>query len=166
MPTHFVNRNQIRTQKCPTMWCTRSQVYMCKYVDQMAWLPCWLTRGQQVNLRNPLHTGNEACKQGILPDFETKVDVTRNPNRGVVAPQKGLMSLNKMKKQMITGTIFNVFWNKLTNCALNRYHAFEFPFKNILTWVDLLLQICTFCLYVENWIHLKAIFCMTDSFHY
>ena len=97
MPTHFVNRNQIRTQKCPTMWCTRSQVHMCKYVDQMAWLPCWLTRGQQVNLRNPLHTGNEACKQGILPDFETKVDVTRSPNRGVVAPQKGLMSLNKKK---------------------------------------------------------------------
>ena len=27
---------------------------------------------REVNLMNPLKTGEEACKQGIHPDFETK----------------------------------------------------------------------------------------------
>ena len=39
-----------------------------------AWLPCWPSKGQQlseVNLRNTLHVGNEAPKQGIHPGSKT-----------------------------------------------------------------------------------------------
>ena len=36
----------------------------------------------EVNRRNPLHPGKEACKQEIHSGFETRVDVTRGPKPG------------------------------------------------------------------------------------
>ena len=33
----------------------------------------------QVNLRNPLHVGEEAGKSGIHPDFEPKADFSKSP---------------------------------------------------------------------------------------
>ena len=53
-------------------------IYACKCVDnEKGQLPCWLPSGKQVvtpevNLRNPLHTGDKACKYGIQPGFETQ----------------------------------------------------------------------------------------------
>ena len=32
--------------------------------------------------RNPLHTGNKACKQGIHLDFEPSADVTKSQKEG------------------------------------------------------------------------------------
>ena len=53
--------------------------HQCLYTStntqiKRAWLSCWLPRGVAlgVNLRNPLHAGNEACKQGIHHGFETQ----------------------------------------------------------------------------------------------
>ena len=36
----------------------------------------------EVNLRNPLHAGDEAHKRGIHLGFETKAATTRSPKRG------------------------------------------------------------------------------------
>ena len=48
----------------------------------------------EVNMRNPWHEGDEACKQGIHPDFET-----RKSKIGVsVAPQKKTSVLQKLNK--------------------------------------------------------------------
>ena len=47
----------------------------------------------EVKLRNPLHTGKEACKQGIHTAFETQGRCHQKSKTWVlVAPQKGLMS--------------------------------------------------------------------------
>ena len=47
----------------------------------------------EVNLRNPLHEGEEADKQGIHPSFETQGRRLQNSKTGVsVAPQKELVS--------------------------------------------------------------------------
>ena len=47
----------------------------------------------EVNLRNPLHPGEKACKQGIHPGFKTQGRRHQKSKTGVwVTPQKGLMS--------------------------------------------------------------------------
>ena len=47
----------------------------------------------EVNLGNPLHTGEKAQKWRIHSGFETQGDVTRNPKQGHQWPhKKGLMS--------------------------------------------------------------------------
>ena len=81
------------------------------YVDQKglaAMLAIKRTAGitPEVNLRNSLHEGNKACKQGIRPDFETQGRLYKksNPGSGIsVAPQKGLMS-SKIKTKMLQNT--------------------------------------------------------------
>ena len=40
--------------------------------DEKGWDTMVLPRGQQVNLRNPLHAGQKADKQEIHPEFETQ----------------------------------------------------------------------------------------------
>ena len=40
----------------------------------------------EMSLRNPLHVGEEACKQNINPAFETRVDVIRGEKWVLVAP--------------------------------------------------------------------------------
>ena len=56
---------------------------------------------QEVNLRNPLHTGNKACKQGIHHGFEAFGRHHQKSKTGVsVNSQKGLMSFKKFKKQI------------------------------------------------------------------
>ena len=42
----------------------------------------------EVNLRNPLHAGDEAYKQGIDPEFEPRLDVTRSSKLGNQWPHK------------------------------------------------------------------------------
>ena len=45
----------------------------------------------EVNLRNPLHGGNKACKHGIHPGFQTQGKCHQKSKTGVsVAPQKDL----------------------------------------------------------------------------
>ena len=47
----------------------------------------------EVNLRNPLHAGDEASKQGIYPNFQTQSRHQWKYKIGIsVASQKGLMS--------------------------------------------------------------------------
>ena len=46
----------------------------------------------EVNLKNPLHTGKEARKQGIHPGFETQGRCHQKSMTGEsVLPQKGLV---------------------------------------------------------------------------
>ena len=83
------NHRSLNNQKClerlMTVWKLHCQFeqpevmpkHMCKYVDYMAQLPCWSLRGftgvaPHVNQRNPLHSGNEACKQWIYPDCKAQ----------------------------------------------------------------------------------------------
>ena len=75
---------------------------MCKYVDQngsVALLPPLpLSKRSagvtpEVNLSNPLHADNEACKQGIHPGFEAQGRCQNKSKIGVsVVPQERLMS--------------------------------------------------------------------------
>ena len=72
--------------------------HVSRYVDQKG-SAAMLTTIQsvcvtpEVNLRNSLHTGDKACKQGIHPGFETQGRRYQKSKTGVsVAPQKGLMS--------------------------------------------------------------------------
>ena len=53
----------------------------------------------EVNLRNPLYTGDGACKWGIHPGFETQGRCHQKFKTGIsVAPQEGLMSSTNEKK--------------------------------------------------------------------
>ena len=61
-------------------------VHMCKYVDRMAQLPCWLPIGQtgvtpEVNLRNTLPVGNDAYKPGIILALKFRADITKIPKQ-------------------------------------------------------------------------------------
>ena len=52
----------------------------------------------EVNLRNPLHSGEKTHKWGIHPGFETQGRRHQKSKIGVsVAPQKGLVSSKKNK---------------------------------------------------------------------
>ena len=53
----------------------------------------------EVNLGNPQHAGNEACKPGIHPGFESQERHHKKSKPGVsVVPQKGLMSSKRNLK--------------------------------------------------------------------
>ena len=60
-----------------------------------------------VNLRNPLHALNEACKQEIQPGFENQGRCHQKSKTGVsVVPLKGLMSYkNFIKKALESHTL-------------------------------------------------------------
>ena len=76
---------------------TNAYWHICKYVDwkdSAAMLTSTLLASvaPEVNLRNPLCTGEEACKWGIHPGFETQGRHHQRSKTGVpVAPRKGLM---------------------------------------------------------------------------
>ena len=78
--------------------------HVCRYVDQkgsVAMLTSIQSAGvtPEVNLRNSLHAGDKACKQGIHPGFETQGRHYQKSKTGVsVTPQKGLMSSKNFKK--------------------------------------------------------------------
>ena len=56
----------------------------------------------EVNLRNSLHTGEEACKGGIHPGFEFQGRHYQKSKTGIwVTPQKELMSSKSFKKNQI-----------------------------------------------------------------
>ena len=71
----------------PGFECHQCWNHMWKYMDQKgptAMLGIKRSAGvtPEMNLRNPLHTGDAAHRQGIYPDFERDtrtVTVTRNP---------------------------------------------------------------------------------------
>ena len=53
----------------------------------------------EVNLRNPLHTGEEACKGGIHPGLEFQGRHYQKSKTGIwVTPQKELMSSKSWEK--------------------------------------------------------------------
>ena len=55
----------------------------------------------KVNLRIPLHIGDEACKNGIHFDFETQGRCHQKSKIGVsIAPQKGLISSIFLKEKV------------------------------------------------------------------
>ena len=73
----------------------------------------------EVYLRNPLHTGDEACKHGIHTGFETEARRHQKFKTGIsVVPQKGLMSFKtfineeKLQKLFVSDTrnISNNAW--------------------------------------------------------
>ena len=75
---------------------------MCKYMvreDSAAMLGTKKSAGAtpEVNLRNPLHAGHKAHKEGIHPGFETQGGSPKN--RGVSSPQKGQMSYKTFLKK-------------------------------------------------------------------
>ena len=54
----------------------------------------------QVNLRNPLHTGEKACKSGIHSGFEAQGRCHQKSKTGVsVAPQRGFVSQKIFNKR-------------------------------------------------------------------
>ena len=62
-------------------------LYKCKYVikkriDRHLGSKRSAGVAPEVNLRNPLHAGNKACKRGIHPSFEPRADITRSPKQG------------------------------------------------------------------------------------
>ena len=62
----------------------------------------------EVNLRNPLHTGDKACKRGNHPDFETQSRHHQKSITGVsAAPQKRTDALQKFKKQVFLSQALN-----------------------------------------------------------
>ena len=57
----------------------------------------------EVNLRNPLHTGNETCKQEILPDLETPEQTLPDvQNKGSSGPTKRTYVLKRFSKKSST----------------------------------------------------------------
>ena len=83
-----------------TTWCT-----ICKYVDQKGSASMLVTKrsagvAAEVNLRNPLHTGNDAYKWRIHPGFENQGTYHQKSKTGVsMTPLKGLMSSKNCLKQ-------------------------------------------------------------------
>ena len=83
--------------------------HVCRYVDRKS-SAAMLTSIQsagvapEVNLRNSLHAGDKACKQGIHPGFEAQGRRCQKSKTEVsVAPREGFMSSKNKKKQV--GTI-------------------------------------------------------------
>ena len=79
-------------------------VHACNYCTQKgqaAMLAVKWSAGvaQEVNLRNPLHIGDKACKWGIQTGFETKGTCYQKSKTGISGPQKGLMSSKNLKKR-------------------------------------------------------------------
>ena len=74
--------------------------HICRYVDWKG-LATMLTSIQsagvtpEVNLRNSLHAGNKAHKQGIHPGFETQGSITKVQNRGISSLTKRTYVLQK-----------------------------------------------------------------------
>ena len=69
----------------------------------------------EVNLMILLHADDEACKQEIHPGFETHCRHHHNSQPGVsVAPQKRLMSFQKLKKNNLYLTTCHLF--PIKNC--------------------------------------------------
>ena len=66
-------------------------LYMYKYVDQNSSATILATKrsvgvAPEVNLRNSLFTGDEACKQGIHPGFEPYHQTSPVQNRCISGP--------------------------------------------------------------------------------
>ena len=53
----------------------------------------------EVNLRNSMQARKHASEKSTLA-LKPRADVTRNPKRVSVAPRKGLMSSNNLKKKL------------------------------------------------------------------
>ena len=71
---------------------TITRRHVCWYMDQKgldAMLATMKPVGVvlEVNLGNPLHTGEKACKQGIHPGFETKGRYHHKSKTGVSVAQ-------------------------------------------------------------------------------
>ena len=84
----------------------------------------------EVNLRDLLHTGDQACKRGDPPlALNPRVAITRSPKIGVsVAPQKGLMSskkifIKKKKKNILHTCLISQLTDQV--CMLLNRHVFR-----------------------------------------
>ena len=81
-----------------TLFRVITQSYVYKYVDQKGPAAVLFAKRSagvtpEVNLKNPLHPGKEACEQGIYPGFETQGTWHQKSKTGVlVDPQTGLLS--------------------------------------------------------------------------
>ena len=91
-----INDNWEKTLKAPSDSLVESSFTICISKSQFLHFepnPSWLSRGQQVNFRNPLHEGDKAHKRGIHPGFESQAEITRGP-----VPHKKNLSKKKQKK--------------------------------------------------------------------
>ena len=52
----------------------------------------------EVNVRNSLHAGDKACKQGIRPGLKPRADVTKSPKHGCQCSHREMMC-SKLKKK-------------------------------------------------------------------
>ena len=80
------------------VWLPPISVHMCKYTDQKGTAAMLSTKRSagvtpEVSVRNPLHNGEKACKQGIHPGFETQCRRHQMSKTGVSAAwQKDLVA--------------------------------------------------------------------------
>ena len=109
-----VGRTLAEACMIPDLSPTNACIYVCKYADKKPSSATMLgtkrSAGvtQEVNLRNPLHTGDKACKRGNYPDFETQSRHHQKSKTGVsVAPQKRTDALQKIKKQVFLSQALN-----------------------------------------------------------
>ena len=85
-------------------------LYMYKYMDQNSSATILATNrsagvAPEVNLRNPLFTGDEACKQGIRPSFEPYHQTSPVQNMGISGPTKRTdVPQNSLEKSCSFGT--------------------------------------------------------------
>ena len=64
----------------------------------------------EVNLRTSFYAGDKAGKQGIHPGFETQGRRYQKSKTGVsVAPRKGLLSSNNLKKKKFSCPLLGTF---------------------------------------------------------
>ena len=72
----------------------------------------------EVYLRNPLHTGDEACKHGIHTGFETEARRHQKSNTGIsVVLQKGLMSFKTFINEENLQKLFVINTRNISNNA-------------------------------------------------
>ena len=90
----------------------------------------------EVFLRNPFHTGDETCKQGIQPGFETQARNHLNAYTGVpTVPQKGPMSSKFFFKKDIntSGNMILMTTNRLYEIWCHCYNCTMFtPLLNLM----------------------------------
>ena len=103
----LVAQTVVGSRPSSTQISTNAYRHVCKYVDQKgstAMLTSIQSAGvaPEVNLRNSLYAGEEACKRGIHPGFETQGRRHQKSKTGVsVAPPKGYMSSKNFKKSIL-----------------------------------------------------------------
>ena len=141
----------VRVFRAHTVWYSQSRVWILPIVVQVCVLAAILTAKRsagatpEVNLRNPLHAGEKACKWTIFSDFETegrcqqkyKTEVAVVPQkekklkrkfsfkgskemRGLAAQEAELKECLEEAKEAGSGT------------GTNPYEVYELPFQHIL----------------------------------